>query len=123
MMLARDVGLDPAIALRMEPLRLALQGTADRMQDGMMRAAVSSIAREGGDCAAALFLPDGRLLAQARSLPLLLGSLIPAVAGVLARFPLVAMSEGDAYLLTIHGLAAPTCRTSSWCTPFSTTAR
>jgi N-methylhydantoinase B len=99
MPLPRDVVPDPAMALRMEPLRLALQGTADRMQDGMMRAAVSSIARESGDCAAALFLPDGRLLAQARSLPLLLGSLIPAVAGVLARFPLAAMSEGDAYLL------------------------
>ena len=89
---AGDVAPDPAIALRMEPLLLALQGTADRMQDGMMRAAVSSIARESGDCAAALFLPDGRLLAQARSLPLLLGSLIPAVAGVLARFPLHTMS-------------------------------
>lgn len=96
---AREVPPDPLIALRMEPLRLALQGTADRMQHGMMRAAVSSIARESGDCAAALFLPDGRLLAQARSLPLLLGSLIPAVAGVLARFPLATMSEGDAYLL------------------------
>ncbi|MHB0769549.1 hydantoinase B/oxoprolinase family protein [Bradyrhizobium sp. 5.13L] len=96
---AGDVAADPVIALRMEPLRLALQGTADRMQHGMMRAAVSSIARESGDCAAALFLPDGRLLAQARSLPLLLGSLIPAVAGVLARFPLATMSEGDAYLL------------------------
>nr|QDP24491.1 hydantoinase B/oxoprolinase family protein [Bradyrhizobium cosmicum] len=96
---AGDVAPDPAIALRMEPLRLALQGTADRMQHGMMRAAVSSIARESGDCAAALFLPDGRLLAQARSLPLLLGSLIPAVSGVLARFPLHTMSEGDAYLL------------------------
>ncbi len=90
---------DPAIALRMEPLRLALQGAADRMQAAMMRAAVSSIAREGGDCAAALFLPDGRLLAQARSLPLLLGSLIPAVAGVLARFPGTTMAPGDVYLL------------------------
>lgn len=99
MMRAGDLAPDEAIALRMEPLRLALQGTADRMQAGMMRAAVSSIARESGDCAAALFLPDGRLLAQARSLPLLLGSLIPAVSGVLARFPLSAMSEGDAYLL------------------------
>lgn len=96
---ASDVARDPAVALRMEPLRLALQGAADRMQHGMMRAAISSIARESGDCAAALFLPDGRLLAQARSLPLLLGSLIPAVAGVLARFPIAAMSEGDAYLL------------------------
>lgn len=83
----------------MEPVRLALQGIVDRMQTRMMRAAYSSIAREGGDCAAALFLPDGRLLAQARSLPLLLGSLIPAIAGVLRCFPVRQMAEGDAYLL------------------------
>lgn len=83
----------------MEPVRLALQGIVDRMQSRMMRAAYSSIAREGGDCAAAVFLPDGRLLAQARSLPLLLGSLIPAVAGVLQRFPTHEMVEGDAYLM------------------------
>lgn len=99
MLPGRDGAPDPAIVMRMEPLRLALQGAADRMQACMMRSAISSIARESGDCAAALFLPDGRLLAQARSLPLLLGSLIPAVAGVLARFPLATMSEGDAYLL------------------------
>lgn len=83
----------------MEPVRLALQGIVDRMQSRMMRAAYSSIAREGGDCAAAVFLPDGRLLAQARSLPLLLGSLIPAIAGVLKRFPAGQMAEGDAYLM------------------------
>ena len=88
-----------SVMAHMEPLRLALQGAVDRMQTGMMRAAYSSIAREGGDCAAALFLPDGRLLAQARSLPLLLGSLIPAVAGVLARFPAAAMREEDGYLM------------------------
>ncbi len=83
----------------MEPVRLALQGIVDRMQSRMMRAAYSSIAREGGDCAAAVFLPDGRLLAQARSLPLLLGSLIPAVSGVLKRFPAQEMAEGDGYLM------------------------
>ncbi|WP_288253572.1 hydantoinase B/oxoprolinase family protein [uncultured Hydrogenophaga sp.] len=83
----------------MEPVRLALQGIVDRMQSRMMRAAYSSIAREGGDCAAAVFLPDGRLLAQARSLPLLLGSLIPAIAGLLQRCPVAAMAEGDAWLM------------------------
>lgn len=87
------------VTAQMEPLRLALQGAVDRMQSGMMRAAYSSIAREGGDCAAALFLPDGRLLAQARSLPLLLGSMIPAVAGVLRRFPAAGMREGDGFLM------------------------
>ncbi|MEZ5635853.1 MAG: hydantoinase B/oxoprolinase family protein [Burkholderiaceae bacterium] len=85
--------------IQMEPVRLALQGIVDRMQSRMMRSAYSSIAREGGDCAAALFLPDGRLLAQARSLPLLLGSLIPAVAGVLRQFAPAQMADGDAYLM------------------------
>jgi N-methylhydantoinase B len=77
----------------------ALRGTADRMQSRLMQAARSSIAREAGDCAAALFLPDGRLVAQARWLPLLLGSLINAVQAVLARFPLEQMLDGDGYLL------------------------
>ena len=87
------------LTAQMEPVRLALQGAVDRMQAGMMRAAYSSIAREGGDCAAALFLPDGRLVAQARSLPLLLGSLIPAVAGVLRRFPAAGMAQEEGYLM------------------------
>src|SRR3546814_2982963 len=80
-------------------LRLSLQAASDRMQDSLIGGAYSAIAREAGDGAAALFLPDGRLLAQARSLPLLLGSLIPAVAAVLQRFPVDAMCEGDGYLL------------------------
>jgi N-methylhydantoinase B len=79
-------------------LRIALEGLADRMQDGLLAAARSPVAREGMDCAAALFLPDGRVLAQARSLPLLLGGMIPAVAGILARFPAAAMREGDGFL-------------------------
>jgi N-methylhydantoinase B len=87
-------GLDPA-----DGLEHALQGIADRMQALLMASARSTIAREAGDCAAALFLPDGRLLAQARSLPLLLGSLIPAVGAVLERFPAAAMQSGDGFLL------------------------
>lgn len=86
-------------AAALEPLRLMLQGLADRMQSRLMREAVSPVAREGGDCAAALFLPDGRLIAQARSLPLLLGTLVPAVEGVLARFAASGMAPGDGYLL------------------------
>lgn len=86
-------------AAGLDVLRLRLEGMADRMQQALVRSAVSSVAREGMDCAAALFLADGRILAQARSLPLLLGSLIPAVAGILRVFPLSDMAEGDAYLL------------------------
>lgn len=87
---------DPAA---LEILRMQLEGIADRMQDALVRSAISSIAREGMDCAAAIFLPDGRVIAQARSLPLLLGSMIPAVAGILDRFPAASMQDGDAFLL------------------------
>ena len=81
-----------------EIFRIALEGLADRMQDSLLRAACSVVAREGMDCAAALFLPDGRVLAQASSLPLLLGGMIPAVRGILDRFPAQTMQDGDGYL-------------------------
>jgi N-methylhydantoinase B len=79
-------------------LRIALEGLADRMQDSLLLHARSPVARDGMDCAAALFLPDGRVLAQARSLPLLQGGMIPAVAGILARFPAAEMRAGDGFL-------------------------
>ena len=81
-----------------EIFRIALEGLADRMQDSLLRAACSVVAREGMDCAAALFLPDGRVLAQSSSLPLLLGGMIPAIRGLLDRFPADTMQEGDGYL-------------------------
>lgn len=81
-----------------EIFRIALEGLADRMQDSLLRAACSVVAREGMDCAAALFLPDGRVLAQANSLPLLLGCMIPAVRGIIDRFPADTMHESDGYL-------------------------
>jgi N-methylhydantoinase B len=93
------VEVEPASEDGLGELALALQATTDRMQARLMQSARSSIAREAGDCAAALFLPDGRLVAQARWLPLLLGSLIGAVQAVLAKFPAERMREGDGYLL------------------------
>lgn len=77
----------------------ALAAIADRLQALLMREARSSIAREAGDCAAAIFLPDGRMLAQARWLPLLLGSLIGAVQAVLKHVPAERMRPGDGFLL------------------------
>nr|WP_145551810.1 hydantoinase B/oxoprolinase family protein [Variovorax boronicumulans] len=82
-----------------EGLPQQLEALADRMQQRLVAEAVSSVVREAMDCAAAVFLPDGRLVAQARTLPLLLGSLSPAVAGLLALYPAEAMAEGDGYLL------------------------
>ncbi|GGX10879.1 5-oxoprolinase [Pigmentiphaga litoralis] len=93
---AMTASIDPAF---LEILRMQLEGIADRMQDALVRSAISSIAREGMDCAAAIFLPDGRVIAQARSLPLLLGSMIPAVVGILKAFPIDDMRDGDALLM------------------------
>jgi len=81
-----------------QPWAQALEALCDEMQATLVREAVSSVVREAMDCAAAFFLPDGRLAAQARSLPLLLGSLQPAVAGVLAHHPAARMAPGDGYL-------------------------
>jgi N-methylhydantoinase B len=87
-----------AAAVLQEGLAGELEQVSDRMQAVLVERAVSSVVREAMDCAAALFLPDGRMLAQARSLPLLLGSLSPAVEGLLAAFPAHAMKEGDGFL-------------------------
>ena len=69
------------------------------MQQRLVDEAVSTVVREAMDCAAAIFLPDGRLIAQARTLPLLLGSLSPAVAGLIEAFPVAGMAEGDGYVV------------------------
>lgn len=76
-----------------------LAGIADQMQQRLIDEAVSSVVREAMDCAAAVFLPDGRMIAEARTLPLLTGSLSSAVAGMIAAFPITSMADGDGYLL------------------------
>jgi N-methylhydantoinase B len=76
-----------------------LEDIANRMQQQILDAAVSSVVREAMDCSAALFLPDGRMISQARTLPLLSGSLSPAVKGLLRVFPIEFMMEGDCYLV------------------------
>ena len=46
---------DLAAAAARDIHRLALEGLADRMQDSLLATALSPVAREGMDCAAALF--------------------------------------------------------------------
>ncbi|WP_186511235.1 hydantoinase B/oxoprolinase family protein [Caenimonas sedimenti] len=75
-----------------------MEAIADAMQNVIAEKAFSTIVREAMDCATAIFLPDGRMVAQARTLPLLLGSLSPAVQGILAECPVNAMVPGDGYL-------------------------
>jgi len=103
-----SLGLEVPQQLTTEPVReknrddlfaTQLEEIANRMQQQILDAAVSSVVREAMDCAAALFLPDGRMISQARTLPLLSGSLTPAVKGLLQAFPIEFMMEGDGYLV------------------------
>lgn len=88
--------LDPAT---IEIVRRRLDAIAEEMQAVMLRSAVSPIVREANDASASLFLPDGTLMAQSISLPLLLGCLMPAVQRMLRDFPVAQMQPGDVYLM------------------------
>ncbi|MBL6457081.1 hydantoinase B/oxoprolinase family protein [Belnapia sp. T6] len=88
--------LDPA---SIEIIRRRLEAIAEEMQGVMLRSAVSPIVREANDASASLFLPDGTVLAQSVSLPLLLGCLVPAVGRMIREFPVEEMRPGDIYLM------------------------
>ncbi|MCK8784354.1 hydantoinase B/oxoprolinase family protein [Roseomonas sp. NAR14] len=97
---APDPALDPALDPgTVEIVRRRLEAIAEEMQGIMLRSAVSPIVREANDASASLFLPDGTVLAQSVSLPLLLGCLVPAVARLTAAFPVATMRPGDVYLM------------------------
>lgn len=82
-----------------------LQGVADEMQMTQVRSSLSSAVKEAADAATSLFMADGTVLAQSRSIPFHLGTLMPAVAQILQRFPCETMQDGDVYLLNdpYHG--------------------
>ena len=52
----------------------------------LQRAAFSPNIKERADCSAALFTPDGELLAQAEHIPVHLGSMPASVAAVIEAF-------------------------------------
>ncbi|WP_160119572.1 hydantoinase B/oxoprolinase family protein [Rhodovarius lipocyclicus] len=87
---------DPAT---LEIIRRRLEGIAEEMQGIMLRSAVSPIVREANDASASIFLPDGTVMAQSVSLPLLLGCLLPAVQRLLRQYPLATMRPGDIYAM------------------------
>jgi N-methylhydantoinase B len=57
------------------------------MGAALVRAAFSANIKERRDCSAALFAPDGRMVAQAEHIPVHLGAMPEAVAAVRARDP------------------------------------
>src|ERR1700744_3494651 len=97
-MITRDIDapLDP---ITVEVVRHKLDGIANEMQSTLLRSSFSPIGKEGLDASASLFTPNGTTLAQSCSIPIHLATLIPAVAEIIASFPVARMRDGDTYVL------------------------
>ena len=79
-------------------LQMRLDGLAETMQRMLLDTAVSVVAREGADCASALFTRSGELLAMSDAIPLLLGALPGQMTALLARYSPEAMQDGEIYI-------------------------
>lgn len=69
--------------IRLEVARNRLAGIAEEMGAVLRRTAYSPNIKERADCSAALFTPDGTMLAQAEHIPVHLGAMPASVAAVL----------------------------------------
>jgi N-methylhydantoinase B len=77
------VTIDP---ITLEVARNRLEAVADDMGVVLRRTAYSPNIKERADCSAALFDPEGEMLAQAEHIPVHLGSMPASVAAMLDRF-------------------------------------
>ena len=89
-------GFDP---ITLEVVRNKLDGIAEEMQLTLVRSAFSAIVKEGLDASAALFTLRGETLAQALSVPIHLGALVPMVGRLVGTVPAAEMRDGDIYIL------------------------
>ncbi|MFQ5934751.1 MAG: hydantoinase B/oxoprolinase family protein, partial [Dehalococcoidia bacterium] len=91
--------------ITLEVVRHRLKSIADEMELTLLKSAYSSIIKEGLDASTAIFDIHGETIAQGNSIPIHLGSLVPAVGAILDKFPPPAMQEGDVYILNdpYHG--------------------
>jgi N-methylhydantoinase B len=89
----------PFDPITLEVVRNKLDGIAEEMQLTLVRSAYSAIVKEGLDASAALFTLQGETLAQALSVPIHLGALVPMVGRLLATVPARDMREGDVWIL------------------------
>ncbi|MGH3841179.1 MAG: hydantoinase B/oxoprolinase family protein [Pseudonocardiaceae bacterium] len=73
-------------AVELEVFRHALAGVAEEMGVALRRAAYSPNIKERADCSAAVFDPDGQLVAQAEHIPVHLGAMPASVRAVLDSY-------------------------------------
>lgn len=97
-LIERTVGevIDP---ITLEVIRNRLDAIATRMQDTLLRSAVSVILKEGEDGSCGLFTPNGDTIVQARACPMHLAVMGPTIRAVVRDYPLDTMEPGDFYVL------------------------
>ena len=88
----------PIDPITVEVVGNAIQTIAEEMGQALIRASYSTNIKERRDCSAALFSPDGRVIAQAEHIPVHLGSLLGIVTEVLARHPVSDVRAGDVFI-------------------------
>jgi N-methylhydantoinase B len=75
------------VKIELQVIGSALRAVCEEMGAALVRAAFSANIKERRDCSAALFAPDGRMIAQAEHIPVHLGAMPDAVAAVSALDP------------------------------------
>ncbi|WP_419918312.1 hydantoinase B/oxoprolinase family protein [Candidatus Poriferisocius sp.] len=93
-----EPGKSPSDPVALEVVKNALAAIAEEMGLTTVRAAYSSVVKEGGDSTAAVFDHRGRFIAQSMGAPLMhLSSLRPSLRSLLDHFPPESMTDGDVY--------------------------
>jgi N-methylhydantoinase B len=83
------------VKIELQVIGSALRAVCEEMGAALVRSAFSANIKERRDCSAALFDPDGRMIAQAEHIPVHLGAMPEAVAAVRALDP----GPDDVYIL------------------------
>jgi N-methylhydantoinase B len=94
--------------IAMEVFSNRLLSITEDMAITMMRSSFSAQIKERRDFSVGLFDAKGRLVAQGTHIPLHLGSLLGAMQGVLARYAIDEIADGDAFICNDPYLAGGT---------------
>lgn len=94
--------------IEMEVFSNRLLSVTDEMSTSLIKSSFSTNIKERRDCSVGMFDAKGRLIAQASSIPLHLGSLKGSVQSVLDNFSLEEIHEGDAFISNDPYLAGGT---------------
>ncbi len=89
-------GFDPVLV---EVIRYKLESIVEEMQSSLVRGSFSPVVKEAADASCSLFRADATVIAQSRSNPSHLGSLVFSTRALLEWYPVSAMQDGDVYVI------------------------